>query len=108
MCALEKWKRRPQSVWLRRALFQVHLWTGIGLGLYFLLMFVTGSALIFRRELTKALAREPRVAAGPRPRMTEDELKLAVKRAYPDYDVTRVSVRKNPEQAAEIWMERRD
>ena len=108
MSAWEKWKRRPQIVWLRKALFQVHLWTGIGLGLYILLMSVTGSALIFRRDLTRSLAREPRVAVGPGARMTEDELKQVAKRAYPEYEATRVSLRKNPDQAAEIFLERRD
>jgi uncharacterized iron-regulated membrane protein len=108
MSAWEKWKRRPQNVWLRKALFQVHLWTGVGLGVYILLMSVTGSALVFRRELTRPLAREPRVAAGPGARMTEGELRQAAKRAYPDYEVTRVSLRKNPDQAAEIVLKRRD
>jgi uncharacterized iron-regulated membrane protein len=106
MSALEKMKRRPQNVWLRKALFQVHLWTGIGLGLYVLLMSVTGSAIIFRRELTRSLAREPRVVAGPGARMSEDELQQVARRAYPDYVVTRVSLRKNPDQAAEISLQR--
>lgn len=106
MNAWEKWKRRPQTVWLRRALFQVHLWTGIGLGLYIVLMSVTGSALVFRRELTRSLAREPRVAVGSGTRMTEDELRQAALRAYPGYEATRVSLRKNPDQAAEVWLER--
>ena len=108
MSAWNKWKRRPQNVWLRRALFQVHLWTGIGLGLYVVLMSVTGSAVVFRRELTRSLAREPRVALGPGERMSEDALKQAAKRAYPDYDVTRVSLRIDPDEAAEVWLERRD
>ena len=107
MSAWEKWKRRPQIVWLRKALFQVHLWTGIGLGFYVVLMSVTGSAVVFRRELGKTPAREPRVAAGPSARMSEDELQQAARRTYPDYEVTRVSLRKNPDQAAEIWLERR-
>jgi uncharacterized iron-regulated membrane protein len=107
MIAWEKWKRRPQNVWLRKALFQVHLWTGVGLGLYVLLMSVTGSALVFRRDLTRSLAREPRVAAGPGARMAEGELEQAARRAYPDYQVTRVSLRRNPDQAAEITLERR-
>jgi uncharacterized iron-regulated membrane protein len=106
MSAWEKWKRRPQNFWLRKALFQVHLWTGIGLGLYVLLMSVSGSALIFRRELARTLAREPRVAAGPGARLSENELKQVAKRAYPDYEVTRVWLRKNPDQAVEIWLER--
>jgi uncharacterized iron-regulated membrane protein len=107
MNAWEKWKRRPQNVWLRKALFQVHLWTGIGLGLYVLLMSVTGSALVFRREMVKSLAREPSVVPVQGARMAEDNLKLVAKRAYPDYEVTRVWQRKNPDQAVEIWLERR-
>jgi uncharacterized iron-regulated membrane protein len=105
MSAWEKLKRRPQIVWLRKALFQVHLWSGIGLGLYILLMSVTGSALVFRRELTRSLAREPIVAAGPGAPMNEDELKQVAIRAYPDYQVARVSLRKNSDQAAEVWLE---
>src|SRR5579871_3140181 len=100
MSAWEKWKRRPQNVWLRKALFQVHLWTGIGLGLYILMMSVTGSALVFRRELTRTLSREPRVAAGPGARMTEDELRRAARRIYPDYEVANVSLRKRADRAA--------
>src|SRR6266851_1936423 len=107
MSAWENWKRRPQNVWLRKALFQIHLWTGIGLGLYVLLMSVTGSALVFRRELVKRLAREPSVVAGPGARLTADELKQVARRAYPDYEVNRIWPRKNPDQPVEIWLERR-
>lgn len=102
-----KWRTRPQALMLRKALFQVHLWTGIGLGLYVLVMSVTGSALVFRRELARSLARETRVSVGPGPRRSEDELKEIAARAYPDYEVSRVWLRKNPDQAAEIWLERR-
>jgi len=42
---------RPQSVWWRKALFQVHLWTGVTLGLYLILICLTGSLLVFQREL---------------------------------------------------------
>ena len=108
MSAWEKWKRRPQKVWLRKALFQVHLWTGIGLGLYIVLMSVTGSAIVFRRELSRSLAVEPRVAVGPGARMTEDELRQAAQRIYPDYRIARAYLRKNPDVAAEVLLERRD
>src|SRR5579863_7905093 len=107
MTAWEKWKKRPQILWLRKALFQVHLWTGVGLGLYILLMSVSGSAVVFRRELSRALTREPRVPVGRAARMTEDQLRQIAVRSFPDYQVTRVSLRKNPDQAAEIWLERR-
>jgi uncharacterized iron-regulated membrane protein len=45
----------PQSVWLRRALFQVHLWLGLAIGLYILVISVSGSLIVFRRELDRAL-----------------------------------------------------
>ncbi len=106
MSAWEQWRRRPQRVWLRKAFFQVHLWTGVGLGIYILVMSVSGSAVVFRRELTRSLSREPRVAVGPGARMAEDDLRQFAMRAYPDYQVTRVSLRKNPDQAAEIWLQR--
>jgi len=41
-----RWVRHPQKVWLRKALFQVHLWSGIALGLYIFLMSVTGGVLV--------------------------------------------------------------
>lgn len=46
-----RWVRQPQRIWLRRALFQLHLWSGIGIGLYILMISVTGSVLVYRNEL---------------------------------------------------------
>lgn len=43
---------RPQGVAWRKALFQIHLWAGVILGLYFLLISLSGSVLVFERELT--------------------------------------------------------
>jgi uncharacterized iron-regulated membrane protein len=40
----------PQPVWFRRALFQVHLWTGVGLGLYVLVISISGSVLVFQQD----------------------------------------------------------
>jgi uncharacterized iron-regulated membrane protein len=40
----------PQRVWFRRALFQVHLWTGVGLGLYLLAVSISGSVLVFQQD----------------------------------------------------------
>src|SRR5438477_6125149 len=50
----QRWVRQPQKVWLRRALFQVHLWSGITVGLYILMISVTGSVLVYRNELYRA------------------------------------------------------
>ncbi len=50
----ERLVRRPQSLWVRKALFQIHLWTGVGVGLYVLLISISGSAIVFRNEIFEA------------------------------------------------------
>ncbi len=49
-----RWVWQPQRVWLRRAVFQVHLWCGVTFGLYVLFISVTGSVLVYRNELYMA------------------------------------------------------
>jgi uncharacterized iron-regulated membrane protein len=52
---------------LQRALFQVHLWTGIAISLYVLLISLSGSVIVFRRELDRWLCPGPgnRIACEP-------------------------------------------
>jgi uncharacterized iron-regulated membrane protein len=52
------WLRSPQRVWLRRALFQVHLWTGIALSLYAVVIGLSGSILVFSSEIEEFLNRD--------------------------------------------------
>jgi uncharacterized iron-regulated membrane protein len=42
---------RPQRLWVRQLNFQVHLWVGIILSLYMIVIGVTGAILVFRVEL---------------------------------------------------------
>ena len=53
MAILTQFIRRPQRVWVRQVNFQVHLWVGIILSLYLIMIGVTGSILVFRAELEK-------------------------------------------------------
>ena len=46
---------RPQSVFARRALFQVHLWLGVITGLYIFVVCFTGAVLVFRIDMQRAL-----------------------------------------------------
>jgi len=48
---LARWLRQPQGTWLRRATFQLHLWAGMILGLYIVVVCVSGSAVVFRNDL---------------------------------------------------------
>jgi uncharacterized iron-regulated membrane protein len=45
------WLVHPQRTRLRRALFQVHLWSGLILGVYIVVVCVSGSALVFRNDI---------------------------------------------------------
>ena len=50
-----RWLHQPQAVGWRNALYQVHLWLGIATGLYVIMISVSGSAVVFRRELGRWL-----------------------------------------------------
>src|SRR5262249_17887241 len=79
--------RQPQRVWLRRAFFQVHLWTGIGVGLYVFIISISGSAIVFRNEIYRDYAAQPVILQPTGNRMTMQEVIAAARRQYPGYDV---------------------
>ena len=84
MARLQTFLDRPQSLFVRRALFQVHLWVGVIVGLYIVLVCLTGAALVFRIDLQRALDPDlftPRTAGPPADPVDVME---SVQRAYPD------------------------
>lgn len=46
--AWRRWLQAPQTLWWRRALFQIHLWLGIGCSVYILLIALSGTALLLK------------------------------------------------------------
>ena len=90
LTAWQRWVRQPQKTWLRRALFQVHLWSGIALGLYILMISVTGSVLVYRNELYMAATPALIISKGSGPRLTDGQLAEAAIRSYPGYRVVRI------------------
>ena len=77
----------PQGVRLRRAIFQVHLWTGIGLGAYVFVICVTGSVLVYRNELYRVFSPQPVIVDGAGSSLGEDALERVARQAYPGYEV---------------------
>src|SRR5262249_19147010 len=98
----QRWISHPQTLWLRKAIFQLHLWCGIGVGLYVLVVSVTGSIVVYRNELYSAATRDPIIVLQSGPRLTDDELKAAATRAYPGYAVLGINRAQNPDQAVDI------
>jgi uncharacterized iron-regulated membrane protein len=71
-----------RSAWWRRALFQVHLWTGLGIGIYVVVVSLSGSAIVFRRELNKALCPRIIMVNPSGVRMTDAQLATTAQRAF--------------------------
>lgn len=46
-----QWLEHPERLWLRKTMFQTHLWIGAAIGLYVGLMSVTGSIIVFGNNL---------------------------------------------------------
>ena len=100
------WIRQPQTVWLRKAIFQIHLWTGIGLGLYVVAICLSGSVLVYRNELYQAFSPEP-VLVEPGPtRLSQEQLTRTAQQAFAGYEVTRTWRGDAPNQAVEIELTR--
>ena len=89
----------------RRILVQVHLWIALGLGLYIVVLSVSGSAVVFRRELNQWLV--PRtVASTAGERLTGDALLAAVNDAYSTDAVVTVREPRRPERPVSVLLER--
>ncbi len=88
MNTLQRWFQAPQTHWLRKLLFQVHLWLGIGLGIYVLLISLSGSALLLKSPFYGWF--EPRDIDNP-PTDIEplkgDALTAKMKEVYAGYEV---------------------
>jgi uncharacterized iron-regulated membrane protein len=104
--AWQRWLRHPQATTLRKAVFQVHLWSGIGLGLYVIMISVTGSVLVYRNELNVAATPAPIVSTGSGPRLNDADLAAAALHLYPDYRIERLSRARNLDQAVGVWLRR--
>jgi uncharacterized iron-regulated membrane protein len=84
---------------MRKAIFQVHLWAGIGVGLYILVISVTGSILVHSSDLYRWATPPPLTIVPTGSPLSDDQLKEAARRAYPGHHVTRI-VRFNSAKAA--------
>jgi uncharacterized iron-regulated membrane protein len=88
MSGWRRWSNAPQSLRWRRVLMRIHSWTGIGLGLYILLLSITGSFSVLRPQFHLWMV--PRTVPVVGARLKGDELREALRSAYRDSEVTSV------------------
>ena len=80
---------RPQATSIRKALFQVHLWTGIVLSAYAVVIGATGALLVFRPEIQARLYPQFFDARVPDAPLADPAVVIAnLQRAYPGYHVS--------------------
>jgi uncharacterized iron-regulated membrane protein len=78
------------------------MWSGIGVGLYVLVISVTGSIVVYRNELYAAATPAPIVLTPSGPRLSNDQLKAAAERAHPGYSSIEIGPGQNPERPVAI------
>jgi uncharacterized iron-regulated membrane protein len=106
MSSWRAWKERPQTLFLRKAIFQIHLWTGLMLALYVVVISLSGSILVYRSDLEVLFAPKPRLVAPGATLLSEDELSAAAQRMFPQYQVREVHFAAVPNQAADVELTR--
>jgi uncharacterized iron-regulated membrane protein len=84
---------------LERALFQLHLWGGLILGLYAVLIGLTGSVLMFREQIVDRLAPVPHLAENA-PRSSVQYIHSRIQEQYPDWNAWSLQA---PQKPGEPW-----
>ena len=97
----QKWLRRPQTTWLRKAFFQIHLWAGLLLGLYIAVVCVSGSAVVFRNDIYNVLIERLHVTPQARA-LSQAELEQSLQRAYPGYVIRDLKAGRDGDEASEV------
>lgn len=98
-------RRAPFKVRARRVFMALHTWIALGLGAYIVVLSVSGSAVVFRRELNVWLV--PRtVASTEGERLTGEALVAAVRARYPEHAVVDVREPRRAERPVSVILER--
>ena len=100
----QKWVRTPQLLGWRRLLVQVHLWVGLALGLYLVVLSVSGSLSVIRPDVHRWFV--PRSVAVEGTKLTGDALQEAVRRIYPEHEVTQVFERRRADAPVMVTLQR--
>ena len=105
MNSWQRWVQSPNTTFFRRVLFQVHLWLGITLGFYILVISVTGSAVVLRPQFSRWFV-SSEVSSDTGVAMTGAILESAVTEIYSDYLVTNVVDSTRPRRATYVALDK--
>ena len=89
---LHRFLHQPRKLFLRRALFQVHLWAGLLLALYVVVIALSGAVLVFASELQAALVPRSLINGGSEPLAGIPAVVKAARAACPGCSFTMLTV----------------
>jgi uncharacterized iron-regulated membrane protein len=88
-----------RTSWLTRALFQIHLWCGLALGVYAIVIGVSGSVLVFHEEIVEFVSPHQPIPAGQP--VAIETVYSAIRSAYPDLSAGSLEA---PWEADDPWL----
>jgi uncharacterized iron-regulated membrane protein len=100
-----RWVQAPQTTLFHRVLFQVHLWLGIAIGLYILVISVSGSAVVLRPQFSRWLVHNEVISEAGNP-LAGAALEVRVLEVYEGYDVTNIVPPTRPRRAVYVALEK--
>ncbi|HEV8039414.1 MAG TPA: PepSY-associated TM helix domain-containing protein [Bryobacteraceae bacterium] len=103
---IRRFFERPQQMWIRRANFQIHLWVGIVLALYVMVIGVSGSILVLRIELGALSGANPwESRRAPEPRVDITAVVRNLTSHYPGFRIASVIApgKTEPTYIARLW-----
>ncbi|HTR38959.1 MAG TPA: PepSY-associated TM helix domain-containing protein [Bryobacteraceae bacterium] len=99
-----RWTDRPQQLWARKALFQIHLWTGIAAALYVIVVSVSGGAIVLRQEIDKRVPRTiPTISAGTP--LSPVQIQQRIEQAHPTDEILTIIEPRKPGQPFTVILE---
>ena len=99
----QRWIRQPQLLRWRRFIVQLHLWIGLAIGIYLVVLSVTGSLSVLRPDVHRWFI--PRSVPMEGTRLAGDALQDAVRRTYPLYEVANVFERRRPDTPVMVTLQ---
>jgi uncharacterized iron-regulated membrane protein len=93
----------PRKTWLRRALFQVHLWSGIAVGVIATVVGVSGSAIVYKDSIDRIL-KPGLFSLSTGPRLSVDALLAAASSTHRGSLISYVAVGQGPKHKSNPWI----
>ena len=98
MNTLQRWASAPKTHLFNKTLFQIHLWTGIVLGLYILVISVSGAIYMIEDDLDRYFV-PGNVIPTEAGVLQDDVLEARIEEVYSDSEVFMFTASSNPERS---------